>query len=832
MKDDDINSSFKVIDVSYGKFSIILETWQLCYIDKGFTKITGYTQEDVDAGLKMLDFIPSEDLDIYINKVISVLEFQQECYLEHRIVKKNGEKMYVLCYGRCNDDGIHSDIMITDITKMVQLENSFNNVKNMFNTIVDGVPSGIAVYQVNEDKSVTPIMANKFCWYILGYTNEEEVSSNFFDMNEMFPKDEYVELFKNIQKLLKFEVKHFKQEYKIVNKQGKVVWIDFNLRIYQHKGELPKIYMVMSDVTRLKTQISTIKHQKQRYELIQNLTNELYFEYDLLKDVITLPKNVETTYTGASKGNTVENFYSNIILKENFIHPDDRKYFLNSWNSVVKSVSSEVQLINGVDANQGSIEFRMKLYSKNQYNWCRVDYIITRDENENVNGLFGKIVDISESHSLKDEIELLSTKDAITGLENKTSFCKKFDSIIGSLDVKNKCCAIVSLDINDFSYINDNFSYEEGNNLLIELAQLLSNQEFFILNCRVYSDYFYCLAYSDKSQDELMLAIKEVFETFDLKQKIRYSASNISICAGIFFILDNSLISTVCMDNCNLARNSIKNNTFTSLAIFDDELRQKRSREKALAFELNEAFQNNKIEVFLQPKFNMKTFEIIGAEALVRWRNDDGSLRPPVTFVPVLEKLGHIVQLDFYVFEQVLKIMQKWKNDGIKCIPISINFSRIHNNYCNFVDRVFEIANNYDVDKSLIEIEITESAFTENNTTLLDNMKTLRNLGFKINIDDFGIGYSSLSVLLDAPVDVIKLDKKFIDDLMNSTKKQTFLKQLCILISTTNKHIIFEGVELLEQAKFLCDCGFYMAQGWLFDKAIPSSEFENKYIYI
>jgi len=826
---DDINSQSIATDVVYGKFSLAFETLNICTIDKGFSNITGYTQEDLHIGLKMSDIISSEDWDVYFNKVISVLSIQPECYLEHRIVKKNGEKIYVLCYGKLNDDGIYADVMIADITKLAQIQNNYESVRNMFNAIIDNVPCGIAIYEVEKDSSIKPIMANKFCWDILGFDYSEQVSDDFY-INNIFSKEKYPELFESIQRLISFEIEHYNHEFKFFNKKGVLIWIDFNLRIYQHGNELPMIYVVMSDVTKLKTQIYTIKHQKQRYELIQNLTNELYFEYDFIQDIITLPKNVETNYTGYYKGNSIKNF-SKLLTDGDFIHPDDKEYFLKCWNSISDS-SVDAQLLDGFDVNKGSIEVRMQLYSKNQYNWCRIDYIINRDENETANGIFGKIFDISESHSLKDEIELLSTKDAITGLENKTSFCKKFDSIIGSLDVENKCCAIVSLDINDFSYINDNFSYEEGNNLLIELSELLSKQDFFILNCRIYSDYFYCLAYTDKSQDELMLSIKKVFEIFDLKQKARYSASNISICAGIYFILDNSLSSTVCMDNCNLARISIKNDTFTTLAVFNDELRHKRSREKALAFELNEAFQTNKIEVFLQPKFNMQTFKIIGAEALVRWRNDDGSLRSPITFVPVLEKLGYIVQLDFFVFEQVLKIMSKWKNDGIECIPISVNFSRIHNNYNNFVDRVLEVANRYDVDKSLIEIEITESAFTENNTVLLENMKALRNFGFKINIDDFGIGYSSLSVLLDAPVDVIKLDKKFIDDLMNSTKKQTFLKQLCILISTTNKHIIFEGVELPEQAKFLCECGFYMAQGWLFDKAIPSSEFEDKYIYV
>jgi EAL domain-containing protein (putative c-di-GMP-specific phosphodiesterase class I) len=285
------------------------------------------------------------------------------------------------------------------------------------------------------------------------------------------------------------------------------------------------------------------------------------------------------------------------------------------------------------------------------------------------------------------------------------------------------------------------------------------------------------------------------------------------------------------MDNCNLARRSIKHDKSNDIAIYSEMLRDNRCKDKTIQFELNEAIRNEQIEVFLQPKFDMKTFKIIGAEALSRWRNPDGTYRSPVTFIPQLERLGHVVQLDFYIYEQVLKLMRKWKDDGIKLIPISINFSRIHNNYINFVDRVLNLANQYGIDKSLIEIEITESAFANSDSVLLNNIHRLRRLGFKIDIDDFGIGESSLSTLLDVPVDIIKLDKKFIDDLQLSENKQRFVKQLCLLIQTSNKNIIFEGVELQNQADFLCDCGFYMAQGWLFDKAISVTDFEKKYIY-
>ena len=204
----------------------------------------------------------------------------------------------------------------------------------------------------------------------------------------------------------------------------------------------------------------------------------------------------------------------------------------------------------------------------------------------------------------------------------------------------------------------------------------------------------------------------------------------------------------------------------------------------------------------------------------------------PYEFIPVLEKVGLIIEFDFYMYEQVLKAFVKWKEEGRRLVPISVNFSRVHSSKDNFVDRVNSLANAYGVDKSLIEIEITESAFVEDVNIMIRYMSKLRDYGFKIDIDDFGIGYSSLSVLLNAPVDIVKVDKVFIDNIATNLLEREYVKQICRLIATTHKEVIFEGVETEEQANFLSSIGYNMAQGWLFDKAIPLSEFEEKYISI
>lgn len=824
-----MKSDMKVLEVIYGKYSFRQDNGRIFLIDDGFTKITEYTQNDIDNGLKMLDLIPKEDLDLYLSMVQKNLSKSNDCYLEHRILKKNGESMYVLCYG---SDSYNEEfnctvgnIVIADVTDMVKLESVFNNVQEMFNTIMDNVPSGIGIYEIASNGVIKPVMSNKFCWEILGFKNEEELFNNF-DFKKFLSPEDCLELSKEFYRLSKFEITEYNHEFKVFTNDNREIWLKFNFKISKLEDETINIYMVMTDVTELKNKMGIIDYQNQRYEVIQDLTNELYFEYDLSTDTITLPKNIETIFTGKSKGNTLKNFLKGGGINQ-LLHPKDVEKFQSTWKKAIKS------------GENGSHEFRMKIFPHDtKHQWYKADFIVTKDINQNSTGLFGKIVDVNENHVLKHEItksknviDRLSSIDAITGLLNKTSFCNKFNETIKTLNLKDKCCAIISADINDFSYVNDNFSYDAGNEMLVEYAELLSNQKMYLFNCRIYSDFFYSFVYTNMSREELIDAVNKSNETFNVKQKNSYPAGDIHICAGIYFIEDLNVSSTICMDNCDLARRSIKGYKLnTKLAIYNEEMRNKRSREKAIASELNDAIENNKIEVFLQPKFNMETFKIIGAEALSRWRNDDGTLRPPYTFIPILENLGYVVQLDFYVYEQVLKLMRKWTDNNIPLLPISVNFSRVHTNYENFVDRVIQLAEKYQVDKSFVEIEITESAFAENTSILIKNMKRLREAGFKISIDDFGIGYSSLSILIDTPVDVIKIDKKFVDDLSTSQFKQDFLKQLCFLISTTHKDIIFEGVELPEQSKFLCDCGFYMGQGWLFDKAIPIDEFEHKYI--
>ena len=284
------------------------------------------------------------------------------------------------------------------------------------------------------------------------------------------------------------------------------------------------------------------------------------------------------------------------------------------------------------------------------------------------------------------------------------------------------------------------------------------------------------------------------------------------------------------MFNANLARKSVKGVAHGDCGLYDPQMHIRRAREQKIANELNSAINSGLIEMFLQPKFSMESMQVIGAEALARWRNLDGTYIMPGEFIAVLEKVGYIDELDFYIYSQVLNTLVDWKNKGKNLLPISINFSRQHVRQADYVDKIIEMAKEREVDPQYIEIEITESCFGDDLDKLFRDMSKLQDAGFRIDIDDFGVSYSTLGVLLNAPVDMVKIDKSFIDDITTNEKERVYVKNICQLISTMDKDLIFEGVETKEQAQILCEIGYTKAQGWLFDKALPLSVFNEKYM--
>ena len=234
--------------------------------------------------------------------------------------------------------------------------------------------------------------------------------------------------------------------------------------------------------------------------------------------------------------------------------------------------------------------------------------------------------------------------------------------------------------------------------------------------------------------------------------------------------------------------------------------------------------------MFLLPKFSLEGRRVIGAEALARWSNADGTYRSPADFIPILEKTGHITDLDFCIYTNVLQTLRNWKKKGIPMIPISVNFSKHNQSFVKFDERISRLAEQYNVDGRYLELEVNEAMLAEDRASASNSIKDLKRRGFTITLDDFGSGNESLSMLITAPVDHVKIGRNFLKNIGTSKTEQEYVRCMCDMIASVHKDAVFEGVETEEQAEFLRSCGFTTAQGYLFERPIPIAEFEKKYL--
>lgn len=253
----------------------------------------------------------------------------------------------------------------------------------------------------------------------------------------------------------------------------------------------------------------------------------------------------------------------------------------------------------------------------------------------------------------------------------------------------------------------------------------------------------------------------------------------------------------------------------------------KHRRAKELEKNMEYALAHKEFKVYLQPKYDLVTKKMVGAEALVRWVKEDGTMIFPDEFIPVFERNGFIKQLDLYMLEQVCEMLRRRLINNKICFPISINQSRVLLNSETYTTDVAMVLNSHDTPPDLIELELTERIFSDSLDEMAKMMSVLKDLGIRWSIDDFGTGYSSLNLLKKLPVDIIKIDKAFLDETETSNVSKIIIRKTVELTQELDKMVVCEGVETEEQASYLKAIHCDLAQGYLYSKPMPMEEFER-----
>ena len=411
--------------------------------------------------------------------------------------------------------------------------------------------------------------------------------------------------------------------------------------------------------------------------------------------------------------------------------------------------------------------------------------------------------------------------DTLTGCYNRDGFCKKAQILLREDEAAYD---IVAFDIEQFRVVNDVYGIHEGDRLLQYLARIMTGfaRERGGLCGRISGDCFVMLLTRKSGYEEEMVSyVDRAMERYPLQMKI-------VVRFGIYQIENRTIDVTVMYDRAVLAVKRIKGKYGELYAYFDDSMRDELLLEKEITNSMQQALADGEFLVYLQPKCNLKTEEYVGAEALIRWQNPERGLLPPGQFIPIFEKNGFITEVDLYVWEQVCQMLARWKKENRPLIPISVNVSRADLYHSDFLDRILELTDKYDIESSLLHMEITETVYTENQNQILDMVNQMGELGFKVEMDDFGSGYSSLNMLTEIPVDVLKLDMRFLEGYSAGKAKGNILEFSVGLAKSLGLESVAEGVETREMVDELRRLNCEMGQGYYFSRPIPIHEFEQK----
>lgn len=429
---------------------------------------------------------------------------------------------------------------------------------------------------------------------------------------------------------------------------------------------------------------------------------------------------------------------------------------------------------------------------------------------------------------IEQKVELMKSYDEVTGLLRYDKFKEVAQNVLETSNDRVRY-AVVSTDISHFKYFNEIYGFQNGDEVLTDFANLVvKHNPRAVTACRDYADNFIIMV-TVSSPENLLRNVQNYNRTFVLNQSEKFLDSNLEVCSGAYVIdrPEEGILQAI--DNANIARKLVKKRGTTGILMFEQGMKENHLKDIALQHMLREAIEEEEFCVFLQPKLSLVTGELVGAEALSRWKRPDGSYGMPGEFVPMLENSGKIMELDYFIYTAVLKILRNWKLHGLKQIPISVNFSRVHLKSSLLPDYLVRRLKQYEVESNLIEIEITESAFIEDQDAMIQKVRAIKEEGFDVSIDDFGTGYSSLSMLTKLPADVVKIDKDFLENGEKVSAKD-MLHNVIHLIKDNKMSVICEGVETAEQAEFLAKAGCDMGQGYYFSPPLPVQEFEEKYL--
>ncbi len=555
----------------------------------------------------------------------------------------------------------------------------------------------------------------------------------------------------------------------------------------------------------IQMQDKVLIHAKESYRLICEASTGGTWDFDLKSNTRNF------TYSWYKEYGFSEKDVHNIKKWVGRIHPEDKEIFSNYQKLIKESLEEKY-----------SCEYRIAI-SSGEYRYLVEKCIVIRNTEGEIQRIAGSHTDITDRKLQEIKIEKLAYHDILTGLPNRAYLSEVFNSILLNCNEKICCGATIFIGLDNFSLINEFFGHETGDKVLIYIGNRL--KEAFELCNKVFvakfgGDEYVILIKGLSGDEEVKEYIKRILKVFEAKVVIEDNELYVSISMGIVIFPKDGVTVEELFKNADTALRKAKESGKNCYKFFDYSMNDSIKNKILMQSSIREALENNEFALYYQPQIDVLTGKLCGYEALIRWISPKHGFVPPDKFIKLSEENGTIVALGRWVLSEACEFCKKININEEDKYVISVNVSAIELIQYEFVDKVKEIINKSGVNPNLIEIEITESALMESFDTNIEKLNKLREFGLSIAMDDFGTGYSSLNYLKLLPIDTLKIDKSFVDDIVNSNANKNFVDIIIVLAHRMGLKVVAEGVETEIQRSVLTAQGCDKIQGYIFSKPL------------
>jgi diguanylate cyclase (GGDEF)-like protein/PAS domain S-box-containing protein len=771
-------------------------------INDKVTEFTGYSRDELRGTFHNL--IKDADLEKVLSHFSLALKGEEQKY-QCEVIHKKGYSVQLSITNipiEINSNIVGIFVFAKNLTIQKQKEAELLKITNSLNLAQEVARLGSWDYDVETNL----VYCSDSLFSILGITEKVENAAPYGSLLSMISTEDRDRFDNQFQQAIQTGEK-MDIEYRIRKKDNSIITAHVSAvaKRDQH-GKVSRIIGILYDIS---DQIETINQLKESEEKFQNIAHNIdlgiwSMDFDTKQFLFVSPAVEKLT------GYNKEDFTSGEIEWTKIIHPDDLNYFLNGNKSLLQG-NRLVQQYRIINRNGDTVWVESKKFpiKNSEGKWNRID---------------GIIQDISERKRKEEEINFFAYHDYLTELPNRRMFDQTLVRLNSECESKQDKIALFYLDLDRFKFVNDTLGHDIGDTLLCEVSKrlcMLIDKEFVF---RLGGDEF-AIILGDIEKNDPVLFGKKVIREIEKPFRINGYELHITTSIGISIFPDDGDTLKKIKMNTDAALYRAKELGKNNVQLFTKSLNAEPYQRFIFENDLRKAILREEFVLHYQPKINLMSGNIVGGEALIRWNHTNWGIVPPGEFVPLAEETGLIHEMTEWVIGQVCKQLMVWKNEGRHPVPISVNISARTLMKTSLVQKIKRQLEKHSISPSLIEIEITEDALIKNEGLGISTIRSLREMGMAVSIDDFGMGYSSIGYLKKFKADCIKIDRAFIKDIQENNEDSFIVQSIILMAKGLGLKVVAEGVETEQQLQLLKSLNCQYVQGFYFSKPLPAEEF-------